>query len=63
VTPVAARRLLLASAVLGLVLCVVGALVERTDLTTPMAVGLVMGATAIDVRARGEDRRRRRREP
>ncbi len=51
-TPVKARRLLLGCAVVGLVLCVVGALLDRPDLTTPVAVGLVLGAAGGDARAR-----------
>lgn len=59
-TPRDSHRLLLAAAVAGLLVCVLGALLDATRWTTPVAVGLLMCAAAVDVRVRGRAKRERR---
>lgn len=59
-TPRESHRLLLATTVAGLVICIIGALLEATRWTTPVAVGLLMCAVAVDVRVRGRAKRERR---
>lgn len=55
-----ARRLVLAAAVAGLVVCVAGALLHATAVTTPIAVGLLGVAVVNDLQARARERDRGR---